>query len=291
MKRLTIIAASMVLLTVPAWAQRTVNEVRPLSANGSVEISNLAGSVRIVGGTSEQVEITGVLGKNVEELEIWSEGDELEIEVNVPRHADDLETELVIKMPATASVDVETVSASIDVDGITGPVELETVSGRVSVTGQPIELSAESVSGDITVADAAASTDIGSVSGAITVENGAGELYVESVSSNIMVTSGAFDTAEFETVSGTVSYAGEISSRGEYEFETVSGTIELIVPPGVSADFDVETFSGAIHNAIGPEARSTSQYTPQKELSFTAGSGGGQIYISTFSGAVRITTR
>ena len=42
---------------------------------------------------------------------------------------------------------------------------------------------------------------------------------------------------------------------------------------------------------IGPEARRTNQYTPEKELSFTTGGGGARVSIETFSGAVKITTR
>ncbi len=291
MKRCTILTVVALLLVAPAWAQRAVNEVRPLAAGGSVDISNLAGSVQVVGWGNDQVEITGVLGKNVESLEIWGDGNDLEIEVEVPRHADGLDTQLVIKVPTTASIDVETVSATIEVDGVSGQIDVETVSGWIRVSGKPAELSANSVSGAITVTNAAGSTDLGSVSGLITVENGVGELDVESVSSNIAVSGGLFDAASFETVSGTVTYAADLAPRGEYDFETVSGTIRLEVSPAVSAEFEVETFSGTINNAIGPEPRNTSQYTPQKELSFTAGSGGAQVSISTFSGTVNISTR
>jgi len=291
MRRITMCTVVVLLLVGPVWAQRAVNEVRPLGAGGTVGISNLAGSVRVVGWGNDQVEITGVLGKNVESLEIEGDGSGLQIEVEVPRHADDLDTELVIKVPATASVDVETVSATIEVDGVSGELDLESVSGWIRVSGQPGELSAESISGNIWVSNSTMYTEVATVSGSIEVENGAGELDGESVSGNISVTAGLFDAASFETVSGTVTYSAELAPRGEYDFETVSGTIHLEVSPAVSAEFEVETFSGPITNAIGPEPRNTSQYTPEKELSFTAGSGGAQVYISTFSGATKITTR
>jgi hypothetical protein len=93
-----------------------------------------------------------------------------------------------------------------------------------------------------------------------------------------------------ETVSGSQTFSADLGARGEFEFETMSGAVTLNVPASVSADFEIETFSGSINNAIGPEARNISQYTPQKELSFTAGSGGSQVYISSFSGSVNIHT-
>lgn len=291
MKKIAILTVIGILVVAPVWAQRKVDEVRPLSAEGSVEVSNLAGSVHIIGWNSDQVEITGVLGKNVEDLEIHGDETRLEIEVNVPRHVDDLDTELVIKMPATASIGVETISATIQVEDISGAVDLESVSGWIKIAGQPSEVSAESVSGEITVAYASGQMGLETVSGAITVMDGTGSLDAASVSGSITVAGGLFDSADFETVSGNMTFSADMSSRGEYEFETMSGVVAVVVPSSVSADFDVETFSGSIDNAIGPEARNISQYTPQKELSFTAGSGGAQVYISSFSGAVKIQTR
>jgi DUF4097 and DUF4098 domain-containing protein YvlB len=290
MNRMTRFAMIGLLIAAPAWAERKVDEVRPLAADGSVGVSNFAGSVQVVGWSSDQVEITGVLGRNVRELEIGGDANRLQIEVDVPRHADDLGTELVIKVPMSASVDVETVSATIDIEGVSGQVSLESVSGRITVSGTPSELSVESVSSDITVGHASRETDLESVSGSIVIHDGAGELAAATVSGNVSVLGGAFDAAGFESVSGNIGYSAQMSPRGEYDFETVSGTVKLVVQPSVSAEFYVETFSGSIQHAIGPEARSTNQYTPEKELSFTAGAGGAEVSISTFSGGVQIAT-
>jgi DUF4097 and DUF4098 domain-containing protein YvlB len=278
-------------VTAPALAQRKIDEVRPLAPDGEVWIENLAGSVQVIGSSTNQVEITGVLGKNVRDLEISGSEYELEIYVDVPSHVDDLETDLVIHIPATASVVVDTVSATIQVEGVAGAVELESVSGWVKTMGVPRELSVETVSGDIGVASAPTSTDLASVSGSITVDDAQGELYAESVSGSINVKGGALDSGDFETVSGEITFAADVRGSGSLDFESMSGSIALMVSPGVSADFDISTFSGDIVNTIGPEARRTSQYTPEKELSFTAGSGTANVSIETFSGQVKIQSR
>ncbi len=289
------IAAIVVLLAValaaPASAQRKVDEVRPLNPDGSVEIDNLAGSVHVVGWGNSQVEVTGVLGKNVRDIEISGDEQEIEIYVDVPEHADDLESELTIRVPINAMVDVETVSATVQVEGVTGPVDVESVSGSVKIADRPRELSVETVSGEIAVAFASASTDLASVSGSITVDDAAGQLDAETVSGDIDVKQGLLDSASFETVSGSITFLADISGRGELDIESMSGAVTLAVSPGISAEFDISTFSGEINNAIGPEARRTNQYTPEKELSFTTGGGGAQISLETFSGAVTITTR
>jgi DUF4097 and DUF4098 domain-containing protein YvlB len=291
MKRIAVLTVIAILCVTPVWAQRAVNEVRQVSPEGIVDVSNLAGSVHIIGGSGDRVEITGTLGKNVEDLEIWGDGTRLSIEVDVPRHVDDLETELVITMPASASLEVETVSATIEVEGISGAMDLESVSGWIRVSGQPAEISAESVSGEVMVAYTANEAYLGTVSGAIKVLDGAGSLDAESVSGNIEVSGGQFQSVSKETVSGNQTFSADLGARGDFEFETMSGVVTLNLPASVSADFEVETFSGSIVNTIGPEARNISQYTPQKELSFTAGSGGAQVYISSFSGSVNIQTR
>jgi DUF4097 and DUF4098 domain-containing protein YvlB len=291
MKKYAVGAAAILLAVAPAWAQRKVDEVRPLDPDGTVSISNLAGSVKVIGWSDARVEITGVLGRNVEDLIIEGDSRELEVEVDVPRHADDLETDLVLRVPANATVEIESVSATVEVEGLTGSVDVESVSGWVRTSGQPAEMSIETVSGDIIVAEAAPRTDLSSVSGGIRVQMATGRLDAETVSGSIRVENGSLQSGSFETVSGNIGYAGDMVGRGEYDFESMSGTISLELPSSVSADFDVSTFSGAIDNDIGPRARRTNQYTPEKELSFTTGSGGAEVSISSFSGNVKITTR
>ena len=53
----------------------------------------------------------------------------------------------------------------------------------------------------------------------------------------------------------------------------------------------MSSFSGAITNELGPAAEKSSKWTPQKELSFTTGSGGARITIETLSGAIGIRKR
>jgi DUF4097 and DUF4098 domain-containing protein YvlB len=291
MRKLAVWTVVGLLAAATAWAERTVDESRPLSPTGRVVVSNIEGSVRLIGWTSAEVEITGTLGTDVEELEITGDESVLRIEVKVPNHEKRLETDLVLRVPVGAGIEVETVSATIEVEGLTGSVNLESVSGWVKTAGRPAELSIETVSGDLTVAESAPRTDLASVSGSITVELATGRLEAESVSGAIRVAEGSLENASFETVSGDISYAGDIVGRGSYEIESMSGSVTVLVPPSVSAEFDITTFSGNIDNDIGPKARGTSKYTPEKELSFSTGSGGARVSIESFSGSIKIKTR
>ena len=60
---------------------------------------------------------------------------------------------------------------------------------------------------------------------------------------------------------------------------------------GLAAEFSVSTFSGDITNELGPAAEKSSRWTPEKELSFTTGSGGARVTVETLSGAVHIRKR
>jgi len=291
MKKHAAWAAVVMLAAVPAWAQREVNETRPLSPTGTVTVSNIEGSVEVIGWSNAQVEITGTLGADVEELKIDGDSDALTIEVKAPKHPEWLETDLVLRVPVAASIEVETVSATIEVEGVTGSVALESVSGWATTSGRPAELSIETVSGDITVAEAEPRTDLASVSGSITVELATGRLDAETVSGDIRVANGSLESASFETVSGSISYEGDLVGDGRYQFESMSGSVTLVVPSGVSADFDMTTFSGDIDNEIGPRPQRTSKFTSEQELEFSAGSGGAEVTIESFSGSIKIKTR
>jgi DUF4097 and DUF4098 domain-containing protein YvlB len=274
-----------------AQADRTVNEARPLAADGRVEVSNISGEVKVIGWTGDGVVITGTLEDGVKDLDISSGGSRLRIEVELDHHTrNNGDAYLTIKIPVTADLDVETVSADIWVDGVQGEVDLESVSGQIEVSGEPESLDAASVSGDVITAVAAGRAELESVSGDIIVRHAAGRLDASVVSGNIEIETGVLDSFHAETVSGSIFCAASPSDRGRFSLETMSGTIELVVSPNVNAEFSIETYSGAIKNQIGPPAKQTSDYGPGKELRFTNGSGGASISVESFSGSVKIST-
>lgn len=290
-KTAALLVASLFACT-SVWAQTKVDEARPLDANGSVSISNIAGSVEVVGWANDQVEITGTLGEHVKELAIEGSARHLDIEVKPIRNADGkVSSYLTIRVPSQASVEVEVVSADVTVDDVSGNTQIKTVSGDIEIGGRPARLDIEAISGDIDVAYAGQETDIEAVSGDIKVRDGAGAIELANVSGRIEVLGGMFDEASLESVSGMIDWEADIGGGGPFEMENMSGTIEVSVPASVSADFEISTFSGNISNAFGQEPTRTSKYAPGKELTFSTGGGGPRVSISSFSGSVKIETR
>ena len=272
-------------------ADRTVDQTRSLAAGGRVEISNISGEVKVIGWSGDEVNISGRLEDGVEDLDISSAGDRLRIEVDLEyRTRNNGSAYLTIKMPATADLEVETVSADITVDGVTGEISLESVSGQIEVSGESGSLEAVSVSGNVRATSTSGRSELGSVSGNVIVGHATGRLDAEVVSGDIEIEAGLLDSLVAESVSGRIFCAAQPTESGRFNLETMSGTVELVVASDVDADFGIETYSGSIRSDLGPEPVRTDRYGPGKELRFRSGAGGARISVESFSGSVRLRT-
>ena len=282
---LLVLAASVALA-----GERTVDERANASAEGTVIIENIVGSIVVEGWNREEVHITGTLGDDVEELKFKAGGKKTRIEVKYPRKAKNLNdgADLVIKVPAGSRVEVECISAPITVTDVDGPVYASSISGDVEVHGDSPIVTAGTISGDVVMEGPARQVELESISGTIRAKGGEAEVEAKVVSGKIDLEYDLFLELEVEAVSGTVSATGDLASDAEVEIEIHSGEVTFTVPASVSADWRIDTFSGAIDNAFGQKARKTSQYTPGKELEFTTGDGDARVRINTFSGSVVI---
>lgn len=289
MKKTTLMILAVLALAGVAQADRMVDETRPLAADGRIQIENISGEINVIGWSGDDVSITGRIEDGVEELSISSGGSRLSIEVELERRTrNNGSAYLTIKVPTTASLEIETVSADISVDGVTGELELESVSGRVEISGETRSVEASSVSGNVIATSVTGSSELESVSGNVIVRHATGRLDAAVVSGDIEIESGSLDSFDGESVSGSIYCAATPTDRGRFSLETMSGTVELIVPSTIDADFFIETYSGSIKNDIGPAARRSDDYGPGKELRFTSGGGGARISIESFSGSVKL---
>lgn len=278
------------LLSVTAFAEE-VDRTVDASADGHVDVSNIAGSIAVKGWKRNQVEVSGTLGRNVEELIVERDGDKVIIKVKVPKRGGrGIDSDLRINVPQNSSIDIGSVSADIEVEGVSGEQGLHTVSGDVNTEYTGGDLSAESVSGDVEVSGDNSDGDVrvSSVSGDVTLFRVSGEVRAESVSGDIVIDEGSFTRTVLETVNGEIVFRGELLKGGKLSAETVNGDVDINFSGDVSARFDIDTFNGNIRNCFGPKAERTSRYTPGWELSFTEGDGDGRVTISTLNGGVAI---
>lgn len=290
----TVVALAFLMAVGTTWAAQSVNETYPVGPDAEVDIDVLSGSVTIVAGSSGVVEVTGTLGDGVEGLEIDGDEDGVYIEVEYDEHyhgKQHVDTDLTIRVPAGSILTVETVSASISVEGVTGELDLESVSGSVDVSTRPSALDVETVSGNISIESAPADSDVSSVNGKIDIGAAGGSIDVENVSGKTMIHGGVIDNGDLESVSGDITCHAIPGPDGSLDIETMSGVITLVIDSALTASFELSTFSGSIENQIGPEPTRTSKYTPGKELYFNTGTGGPNISLESFSGSIKLITR
>jgi DUF4097 and DUF4098 domain-containing protein YvlB len=289
MRARAIVVVLAMLAAAAAFAQQSVNERRPAAKDGAVEIDNVAGSVHVVGWDRGEVEVTGTLGRGTERLEFSGSGQRTLVKVVLPRHAHDVDgSDITVRIPAGSRAEVETVSADIAVEEVSGALDLESVSGKIAVSGSPAEVKASSVSGNVEMAATAATMRAKSVSGSVTLRGAAKSVEASSVSGRLRVSASAVESGELETTSGAIRFDGDVTKTGRLDVKTVSGDAELVLPASTAADFHVSTFSGDIENELGPPAHRTSEYGPGRELEFTTAGGGARIWVKSFSGSVAL---
>ncbi len=289
MKKLSVIILGL-LLASPAAAEE-VDRTLDAAPDGEVDISNIAGSITVKGWSRDQVEVTGTLGKNVEELVFERDDDTITIKVKVPKRSGrGIDSDLYINVPQNSSLDVSAVSADIDVSDVKGEQELNTVSGDVRCEGAGEDVAAGSVSGDIEIRGESkeGETEANTVSGDVTLFRVAGEVNAESVSGDVIVDEGSFDRVDLSAVNGELMFRSALRKDGKLSAETVNGDVDIEFVGDVSAKIDVSTFNGRIRNCFGPEATRTSKYTPGWSLNFTEGDGDGRVEISTMNGGVNL---
>lgn len=278
------------VLAATAYAEE-VERTIDAASDGHVEVSNISGEITIQGWKRDSVEVTGTLGRNVEELILERDGDKILVKVKVPRNGGRaIDSDLHINVPQNSSLNVGAVSADIDVTDVNGEQSLHTVSGDVTTEHAGGEMKAESVSGDVEVSGDGADGDIyaSTVSGDVTIFRVGGEVKAEAVSGDVIVDEGSFSRARLETVTGEITFHAELQDGGKLDIDSVNGDVDVEFSGAVSGKFTIETFNGNIRNCFGPKAARTSKYAPGLELDFEEGNGDGRTKISTLNGDISI---
>lgn len=291
------------LFTLPLAAQsaeQRVEERRSVDADAVIEIANVRGRIDIQGWDRDEVEVTGALGEGVKGLIIEGDQRHLVVRVDYPSNrggggwfgwwggepAGD--SELSVKLPRAASLEVESVSADVQVEGVRGRhLQIESVSGAVVMSGDPERLRVGTVSGRMQLESSAREVRMETVSGRMNLRGKAPDsLRAESVSGDIALQldsiSGSLDA---ETVSGDLRI-GTAALAGRIQLESMSGSVELSLPRDSSARLHASSFSGSIESDAGEVDRR--RYGPGASLEHVLGNGDADVSVETFSGRIRI---
>jgi len=289
-------SAGLVAGATGAGTSQGVDESRRVGPGVEVEVVNPTGRVRLIAWDRGEVRVTGHLGADVGRLRFDGDEDDVEIEVVAGRRRGLHElgpSDLEIRVPASGSAEIRTLTADVDITGLEGDVEVESASGDVTVTGEPRELEVVSTGGDVRVRGGAGTRelDVYTASGSVVLEVGSREVSASTLSGSIRVLADGIREGSFTSTSGSIEFQGRIVGGSALDFENFSGNVMVLVDEDASARFDVVTYSGGIDNAFGTEARRVGRFTSAAELEFVLGGGAAEVSIETFSGNVVIRDR
>lgn len=275
------------IVALPAFAGTPINQTRPLDPRGRVEIDNLKGRVEVRGWDRPEVKLSGTLGDGVEKFSVEGDSNALHIEVKYPSRSNQSEpTILILQIPLRADLEVDTVSADIDVNGMASrELSLESVSGDITANGAPHRAKVESVSGDAKLTFNSGDVDVNTVSGDVTLGGRLnGEVSVETVAGDVRVDTKGEKLSNFRsgTVSGDIQVRMGLAGDGVVKMESVSGDLLLLMPRDLSAQVSGESFSGEL-KAPGANVK-REEFGPGSSFRAGYGAGKGQIRMESFSG-------
>lgn len=285
-----------------AAAERSIDRRIAAKPEGTVEISNVAGRIEVLGWDRAEVQVKGKVERDVERVDVVTEGDRTIVKVVLPKvvlkPGTQTEAFLTVQAPRTAEIKVSTVSADIVSRELRGAQHLSTVSGEVVAALGQGEAQVKTVSGDVTLrgrgaageGGAAIASRVKTVSGNLDFE-GAGSLEVETVSGDVRAKLDPATALRANTTSGDLDFGGRLTPAARIEAQSMSGdlTVEARAPEGMSVE--VESFSGDIRSCLSAKAQRTSAYGPGERLAATVGAGKAQVRLKTFSGDVEVCDR
>ncbi len=228
--------------------ERTETLSHRIGSDGRVSVKTITGKLRVRGIDGEEARLTVTYRIRAE--------DQLAAERA-------LETGRVIVDRGPGSLDLETperrlstglawlfggarVNADITMDVPWGTrVRYETMSGSIEAQGLVGDQKYRTLSGDLRLWSLGGLVEAGSVSGSILLDNG-GDVRVRAstVSGGIKVRAHRFNGLALSSTSGSIAIVGELDPAGDHRTESISGSVDLTPTNGVTAE--LRAISGSI---------------------------------------------
>ncbi len=217
------------------------NKTYDIPAGGGIRVSNISGSVKVVGTKDSKIQVLAFKegpDRALLQVEDKSDANHVIVEARYPQTQNcNASVNFEIRVPASVNYNFDrlvSVSGNVEVVGVTGQIRADSVSGNVTVTDVSGLVSANAVSGNVVVK--------------ISRLMGAGDMSFRSISGNVNVTAPADLDADVEmsTISGSLKtdfpieviekrYGPGRSARGRLgsgshnlRITTVSGRVGLV---------------------------------------------------------------
>lgn len=294
MNRRYVLSALLALaVAAPLTAQSKVDIRRSATPDVNVRLSGTFTALRIVGWDLDSIALTGTVsaGNRLEGGPLNASGPVKGMKFFIETaEGAATATRLELRVPRRARVWIKTGSADIDCESVSGGLDLNIVGGSVKVNGKPRELIVESMDGSISVFGDVAYGRLKTATGDITMSGYGGDLSFMTVSGTITMTNRItpLERARFESVTGPISFSGEVAAGGDLRFDTHSGSIDLRLPANANLEIDAQTMTGSIENRWNRGRPIAGREGRGMELGTSNGGGGGLLQIRSFKGNLRL---
>ena len=279
-----------------AGAQQKVDIRRAASPDVSVRLSGAFVSLRISAWPVDSIAMTGTVGagSRFEGGALNTQGpvQGMKFYVDGPMDPSVSSNRFELRVPRGARVWVKTGSADIDCSGVGGGLDLNVIGGSVRVNGKPRELLVESMDGSVHFTGFADFARVKTATGNITLEGGGEDLTFTTVSGTILAANGerSLQRARFESVTGPITFTGELPRGADLRFDTHGGAIELRLGR-TPVEMDIATMTGTIENTLSAHRPVAGREGRGMELSSSSGMGAARVEVKSFKGNVRITAK
>jgi DUF4097 and DUF4098 domain-containing protein YvlB len=246
-------------LTPEAEHQEEFQKVLPLSSQGTFNLKNVNGEVRVSTWKEDKLEIKALKKTNKEaenlqkvKIEVSAAADSVSVDTVYPKHENTgVSVDYDIKVPEGVNLgELSNVNGGVNITGPFGRVSAETTNGRVHVENASGNLALETTNGDVKAINVNGPIDAHTTNGSITLELTKLEAEVSAETTNgditlrLITTQEINGTLDAETVNGSISFdypvtlqsleksrhhlRGQIGQGGPLiSLETVNGSIRL----------------------------------------------------------------
>jgi DUF4097 and DUF4098 domain-containing protein YvlB len=271
------LAVAVAMLAVSASAQNKKAFSAPLNPGAAVTIVNEYGAVNVQPSDSKTLTITAVPRSSKVEVDFHNNANSrVEARSHVLQSAspDESRVDYEVRLPAGASVSIQSSNGPLTVDGINGDVSCEGESAPVQVrNGGNGHVHVHTVEGAITLTNLKnAHVEVVSIGGAVTMSGVTGS----------SVTVG--------TTKGNINYSGDFVGGGDYSLSTHSGNVDVVMPANASVEMSAKSVQGSVEDGfqLQPAAHPLFAVTQGKSFAGTANNGASSVKLRSFSGKIRV---
>ena len=298
MRDVSKVAATMLVLLASAAAHAgsestTYAQAVAADPKGTVEISNVSGTVEVVGWDRLEVSVRADLN-GAERVDVTSDHGHTLVKVVLPHSGHGGGSDLHVKVPKESELTVSAVSADVTSLGVLGAQRLNTVSGDITAELAGSDVVVNTVSGDLRLKGHGqpARLQVGAVSGDLRLEHGAGDLEARTVNGTLVVSLDSAHEVRLHTTSGDLHFEGKLTRGADFDATAISGDLNVRASADGGYNYDVSSFSGEIRNCFGAEPSERQHGRgPGHTLQGTRGEGAGRVHLKTMSGDIQLCDR